>query len=165
MPDAADPSQPSLWRRLSRHAVTLLLVGLTCAIIAPTVATLLMAVQANGITLQLPYAVTLAPWAILIAGPGVFLLGVIFGWMLLVLAAEGHHTLPARLALAVLVASIAWWLHEPLPSPTPAATPRPGGAAADWLVWAASAATAGLVFTRGWIAHRLRHPTPIPPGE
>jgi hypothetical protein len=167
MPDTADPTQPSPSRRLARHAVTLLLIGLTCGIIAPTFATLLMALQANGLTLQLPYALMLAPWAIMIAGPGVFLLGVVFGWMLLVLAAERHHTLPARLALAVLVASVAWWLSEPLPSPAsgPAAAPRPGGAAADWLVWAASAAAAGAIFSRGWIAHRLRHPTPLPPGE
>jgi hypothetical protein len=163
MPDDADPTQPSPSRRLARHAVTLLLIGLTCGIVAPTVATLLMALQANGLTLQLPYAFMLAPWAIMIAGPGVFLLGVVFGWMLLVLAAEGHHTLPARLALAVLVASVAWWLDEPLPGP--AAESRPGGTPADWLVWATSAAAAGLVFSRGWIAHRLRHPTPIPPGE
>jgi hypothetical protein len=162
MQDAATPDLPPIRRRLARHAVTLLLIGLTCAVIAPTVATMLMALQANGLTLQLAYAITLAPWAIMIAGPGVLVLGLIFGWMLLILAAEGHHTLPARLALAVLVASVAWWLAEPLPA-AEAAPVR--GDAADWLVWAASAASAALVFTRGWVSHRLRHPIPLPPEE
>ena len=121
MQDVADPTVPPLWRRLARHATTLLLIAVTCAIVAPTVATVLLAVQANGLSFQAAYALALAPWAIVIAGPGVFLLGLVFGWMLLVLSAEGYNTLPARIALAVLIASIAWWLSDPLPGAPSAA--------------------------------------------
>ncbi len=160
MQDAADPTVPPLWRRLARHATTLLLIAVTCAIVAPTVATLLLAVQANGLSFQAAYAVALAPWAIVIAGPGAFLLGLVFGWMLLFLAAEGHNTLPARIALAVLIASIAWWLSAPLPGTASGAAPTAG-----WPIWAASAASAALIFTRGWVAHRLRHPIPLPREE
>ena len=154
MPDAA-PDLPPLWRRLARHGLTLLLIGLICAIVAPTIATLLMALQANGPSLELAYAIMLAPWAILLAGPGVFLLGLVFGWMLLVLAAEGLATLPIRTALAVLIASLAWWLAEPAPGAA-------SGPEAGWLVWALSAAATAPLVTRGWLAHRLRHPLPLP---
>ena len=151
---------PPLWRRLARHGLTLLLIGLICAIVAPTIATLLLALQANGLSPELAYAVMLAPWAVLLAGPGAFLLGLVFGWMVLVLAAEGLNTLPIRIALAVLVASLAWWLAEPVPAADAA---RP--AEAGWLVWALSAAATAPLVTRGWIAHRLRHPPPLPPRE
>jgi len=154
------PDAPPLARRLARHAVTLLLIGLICAIVAPTVATVLLALRANGPSLELAYSITLAPWAIMLAGPGVFLLGLVFGWMLLVLAAEGHNTLWLRVALAVLVATLAWWLADPLPGA--GATPH---GIADWLIWAASAAAAAAAVARGWIAHRLRHPLPPPTGE
>jgi hypothetical protein len=153
----AAPDLPPLWRRLARHGLTLLLIGLICAIVAPTIATLLMALQANGPSPELAYAIMLAPWAILLAGPGVFLLGLVFGWMVLVLAAEGHNTMPIRIALAVLIASLAWWLAEPAPGS--AATPGPE---AGWLVWALSAAATAPLVTRGWVAHRLRHPIPLP---
>ena len=160
MQDVADPTVPPLWRRLARHATTLLLIAVTCAIVAPTVATVLLAVQANGLSFQAAYALALAPWAIVIAGPGVFLLGLVFGWMLLVLSAEGYNTLPARIALAVLIASIAWWLSAPLPGTASGAAPTAG-----WPIWAASAASAALIFTRFWVAHRLRHPIPLPREE
>jgi len=137
------------WRRALRHAVTLLLIGLYVALAAPAVATVLMALRANGLSWQLPYSIMLTPWAVLLGGPGAFVLGLVFGWMLLVLAMQGINMLAARVGLAVLVATAAWWLAEPLPN---------GGPAGDWLVWAGSAAVASLIFTRGWVAHRITHP-------
>jgi hypothetical protein len=137
------------WRRTLRHAVTLLLIGLYVALAAPTVATVLMAIRTNGVSWELPYSIMLAPWAVMLAGPGVFVLGLVFGWMLIVLAMQGVNRLEVRIGLAVLVASVAWWLAEPLPN---------GGAAGDWAVWAGSAAAASLIFTRGWVAHRITHP-------
>ncbi len=137
------------WRRALRHVVTLLLIGFYVALAAPTVATALMALRANGFSSQLLYSLVLVPWAIVLGGPGAFVLGLVFGWMLLVLAMQGINRLAVRVALAVLVATVAWWLAEPLPN---------GGPAGDWLVWAGSAAVASLIFTRGWVAHRITHP-------
>jgi hypothetical protein len=140
------------WRRARRHAVTLLLVGLYAALVGPSVATVLMAVRANGLAWELFYSITLMPWAVLVLGPGVFALGLVFGWMLIGLAGMGINHLAARMGLAVLVATIAWWLVEPL------SADGAGGLPADWAVWAVSAAVASLIFTRGWVAHRITHP-------
>ena len=159
-----DEATPPLWRRLARHAATLLIIGLTSAIAAPAVATMLLAAQANGLSYQLVFALTLTPWAIVLGGPGAFLLGLVFGWMLLVLAAQGFNSLPIRLALALVLATLAWWLAEPFPTAAQVASPA-AHAAGDWPVWAVSAAVTALIFTRGWVAHRLRHPIPLPPEE
>jgi len=137
------------WRRALRHVVTLLLIGLYVAVAAPVMATVLMALRTNGLSWQLPYSLILTPWAIMMGGPGAFGLGLVFGWMLLVLAMQGINLLAVRVGLAVLVATVAWWLAEPFPN---------GGAAGDWLVWAGSAGVASLIFTRGWVAHRITHP-------
>gem|GEM_PF-4021657 len=137
------------WRRALRHVVTVLLIALYVALAAPTVATVLMALQANGLSWELLYSIMLAPWTVLLGGPGAFLLGLVFGWMLLVLAMEDINRLEVRVALAVLVASVAWWLAEPLPNGQPAG---------DWLVWAGSAAVASLIFTHSWVANRITHP-------
>ncbi|MCC6717471.1 MAG: hypothetical protein IT555_06270 [Acetobacteraceae bacterium] len=141
---------PPTWRRAFRTAVTLVLIALYAAVAAPTVATMLLALRANGVTAELPLAVLLAPLSIVLAGPGVFVLGLVFGWMLLGLARLGTNGVAARVGLAVLVATVAWWLHEPLPGAVAASS-----GFGDWLVWAASAAAAALIFTRGWVAHRI----------
>ena len=150
------PTPVPAWRRALRHALTLAMIGAIAALVAPSVATLLLALRANGLSLELAYAVALVPWAILLAGPGAFVLGVLFGWMVLVLAWSDIDRPDLRIALAVLIASLAWWLAEPLPQPTESRSP------ADWLVWAVSAAAPAALLTRGWIAHRITHPTPIP---
>jgi hypothetical protein len=156
MPTPPAPAQPPPWRRALRHATTLALFGLVTALVAPTVATLLLALRGNGPSFELAYALMLAPWAILLGGPGAFVLGAIFGWMVLVLASQNLNRLETRLALAVLVATIAWWLAEPLPQHE-GSTPL-----MDWLTWALSAAATAPIFTRAWVAHRLTHPVPVP---
>ena len=143
---------PPPWRRLLRHAITLLLIALYCAIAAPIVATILMALRANGLTPNLPAALVLAPLAILLAGPAAFLFGLVFGWMLLILAKNGINHLAARTSLAILIASIVWWLADPLPNQLPGEAYPP---ASDWLIWTATAALTALMFTRGWIARRV----------
>ena len=154
-PPFAPPSPPP-WRRALRHAATLAAIGLVAALVAPTVATLLLALRGNGPSFELAYAMMLAPWAILLGGPGAFVLGVLFGWMVLVLAWNGINRRDARVGLAVLVATLAWWLAEPLPQ-------QPGtNPVGDWLIWALSAAAPAALLTRGWIAHRITHPLPIP---
>ena len=97
----------------------------------------------------------LAPITILFAGPGAFLFGLVFGWMLLVLAANGINRLDARIALAVLIASLAWWLAEPLPKPDTATD------TGDWLIWAVTAALTAVLFTRNWVTRRMTHPVDI----
>ncbi len=148
MEDAA-----TAWRRALRHIVSLLLIGLYVALAAPMVATVLMALRANGLSWQLPYSIMLTPWGVLLGGPGAFVLGLVFGWMLLVLAMQGVNRLAVRVGLAVIVATVAWWLAEPLPNGG-----GDGAAAGDWLVWAGSAAVASLIFTRSWVADRITHP-------
>ena len=155
---------PPLWRRLRRHAATLLLTGLYCAIVAPTAATVLLALRANGLDYQIVFSLMLAPLAIALGGPGAFVLGVIFGWMLLALAAQGFNNLPVRLALALMLATIAWWLAEPLPTTAQEVAPA-SLSADDWLIWAGSAAATATLFTRGWVARRLRTPLPLPSGD
>ena len=157
---AMDPATtaPPLWRRppwrqMLRHATTLLLIGLYCAIAAPIVATILMALRTNGLTFELPTSLVLAPLAILLAGPAAFLLGLVFGWMLLILAANGINHLAARTSLAVLIASIVWWLADPL---QPKVTGEANSALGDWLIWTATAAITALMFTRNWLARRVR---------
>lgn len=155
MDEGPAAAPPRMWLR---HLATVLLVGLYCALVAPSVATVLMSVRANGLTYHLPAALMLAPLAILLAGPAAFLLGVVFGWMLLVLAGMGLNHLGARVALAVLVASVAWWLADPLPEAVSDAGGPSGSALGDWLVWAGTAAATALIFTRGWVARRLAGP-------
>ena len=129
------------------------MIGLYCALAAPTIATVLLALRENGLSFALPYSLMLAPLAIALAGPGAFVLGVVFGWMLLALAGMGINSLPVRVGLAVLVASVAWWQAEPLPNGESAVL-------GDWWVWAGSAAVTSLLFTRGWVARRLVVPVP-----
>ena len=155
---------PPLWRRLARHAATLLIIGFASAIAAPTVVTFMLAARANGLSHQIFFAITLTPLAILLGGPGAFLLGLIFGWMLLILAAQGFNSLPIRIALALVLATLVWWLAEPFPTAAQVASPA-SHVAGDWPIWAVSAAVTALIFTRGWVAHRLRHPIPLPPEE
>jgi len=152
-----DPETPasSPWRRLKRDAVTLLLIAVYCAIAAPTVATVLLALRANGLSVELALSVILAPLAILLSGVGVFVLGLVFGWMLVALVRMGVNTLASRLGLAVLVASVAWWLAEPLPVDGAAVASDAGAAVVEWLIWSTSAAVSALVFTRRWLAHRV----------
>ena len=156
---AMDPANtaPPLWRRppwrqMLRHATTLLLIGLYCAIVAPIVATILMALRANGLTLNLPAALVLTPLAILLAGPAAFLFGLVFGWMLLILAANGINHLAARTSLAILIASIVWWLTDPLPNQLPGESYSP---ASDWSIWTGSAAITALMFRRNWVKNRI----------
>ena len=141
---------PPTWHRPYRTTVTLLLIALYGAVAGPTVATMLLALRENGVTAELPLAVLLSPLTIVLAGPGVFVLGLVFGWMLLGLARLGTNGLAARVGLAVLVATVAWWLNEPLPGEAAGSSEF-----SDWLVWVASAAVAALIFTRGWVAHRI----------
>jgi hypothetical protein len=141
-----------IWRRALRHAVTLLLIGLYSALVAPSVAAMLMSMRINGLSWELAYSIMLAPWAVVVFGPAAFALGLVFGWMLIVLASNGVNHPAVRVGLAVLVASVAWWLVEPSPGDDA------NGLAADWLVWAPSAAVTSLIFTRGWVAHRITHP-------
>ncbi len=149
-----DPAPPP-WRRPLRHATTLLLVGLYCAIVAPIIATMLMAIRANGLTAELPAALILAPMTILYAGPAAFVIGLFLGWMLLVLAANGINNLAARTATAALLATTTWWLTDPLPNgATGEATNTP---LSDWLIWIATAALTALMFTRRWISRRLEY--------
>ncbi len=152
---------PPPWRHLLRHAATVLLVGLYCALAAPVIGTVLLALRANGLSFDLIYSPVLAPMAILYAGPGAFVLGLVFGWMILVLAQMGLNSLPVRVAAAVLVATVAWAMAEPLPeapaTDDAAVTAASHGAAfADWLVWNATAALTALLFTRSWLARRVR---------
>ena len=154
-----ESTAPPLWRRLLRDAATLLQIGLYTAIAAPTVATVLLALRANGLGFELLYAVIIAPWAMVLAGPGAFLLGVVFGWMLIGLVRMGRNTLASRVGLAVVVATVAWWLAEPLAGATSggaASEGAAGSALGDWLSWSVSAAVSALVFTRGWLAFRVR---------
>ena len=152
-----DPDIPP-WRRLLRHAATLLLIGVYIAIAAPSVATVLMALRANGLSFELLYSVTLVPWAVLLAGPGAFLLGVVFGWMLIGLVQLGTNTMASRIGLAVVVATIAWWLAEPLPAGAREVEAIATSPLSDWLIWCASAAVSALVFTRGWLEYRVHPP-------
>jgi hypothetical protein len=136
--------------------VTLAVIGLLAALLAPTVATLLLALRGNGPSFELAYALMLAPWAILLGGPGAFVLGLVFGWMVLVLAWSGINRRDIRIGLGVLVATLAWWLADPLPQHSDSSD------VADWLIWALSAAAPAALLTRGWIAHRITHPHPVP---
>lgn len=155
-PSPSPGASPGAWRRALRHAVTLAVIGLLAALLAPTVATLLLALRGNGPSFELAYALMLAPWAILLGGPGAFVLGLVFGWMVLVLAWSGINRRDIRIGLAVLVATLAWGLADALPQ-------HPGtNPVADWLIWALSAAAPAALLTSGWIAHRITHPLPIP---
>ncbi len=147
------PSPP--WRRALRHATTLLLIGLYCAVTAPVIATILMAVRANGLTYELPAALILVPMTILYAGPAAFVLGLILGWMLLVLAVNGINNLAARTATAALIATTVWWLADPLANTT--SGENTGTPLGDWLIWSATATLTALMFTRRWIARRIEY--------
>ncbi len=144
-------------RLLLRHAATLLLAGLGTAIVAPTIATVLLAARANGLGFDLVYSPMLAPLAVLYAGPAAFALGALFAWMALALVPLGLNLAPARIAAAVLVATTAWALSEPLPHA--GADPTPLG---DWTIWCITAALTALVFPSAWWARRATLPTPIP---
>lgn len=157
---------PPAWRSQMRHVLTVLLIGLYCALAAPTIATVLLALRANGLSFDLVYSPMIAPMAVLYAGPGAFVLGLVFGWMMLVLVQIGLNILPVRVGVAMLIATVAWALAEPLPAPGEtgsaegAVTAAAVGASefADWLVWNATAAATALLFTRGWLARRVLPP-------
>lgn len=138
---------------LLRHAMTLVLAGLGSAIVAPTVATVLLAARANGLGLDLLYSPMLAPLAVLYAGPAAFLLGMVAGWMMLALVRLDLNVLPARIGVAVVVASTAWALSAPLPTDGVDAS-----SLGDWTIWCASAVVTSLVFSRGWWARRATPP-------
>ena len=141
------------WRRALHHATTLLLIALYSAFAAPAIATMLMALRTSGLTAELPAALILVPLTILFAGPAAFALGLVLGWMLLVLATNGINNLAARTATAALIATTVWWLAEPLPNGTTSETTN--SALSDWLIWTATAILTALMFTRRWIARRI----------
>ena len=147
------PPTTSPWRRALHHATTLLLIALYSAFAAPAIATMLMALRASGLTAEFPAALILVPLTILFAGPAAFALGLVLGWMLLVLATNGINNLAARTATAALIATTAWWLAEPLPNGTTSETTNT--ALSDWLIWTATAILTALMFTRRWIARRI----------
>ena len=66
------------------------------------------------------------------------------------------NMLPARVGVAVVVASTAWALSAPLPHDGVDAS-----GLGDWTVWCASAVVTSLIFTRGWWARRAMPPASV----
>jgi hypothetical protein len=143
-------------RVLLRHGMTLLLAGLGCALVAPTIATVLLAARTNGLGADLLYSPMLAPLAVLYAGGPAFLLGALWAWMVLALVRLDLNLLPARVGAAVVIASTAWALSAPLPAEVADAS-----GLGDWTIWTASAVLTSLVFTRGWWARRAAMPASL----
>jgi hypothetical protein len=93
---------------------------------------------------------------VLYAGPAAFVLGMVAAWMTLALVRLELNMLPARVGVAVVVASTAWALSAPLPHDGVDAS-----GLGDWTVWCASAVVTSLIFTRGWWARRAMPPASV----
>ena len=154
-----DPPPDRLtWRVALRHAATVVWIALVCGVVAPVIATVLLVWQLNGLSLDLLYSPVMAPLTVLYAGPAAFLLGLVFGWMLVGLVWLGLNHLGLRVAVAMLVATLAWSLAGPLAlsdGGMPAGDPGAWDEGLNWLVLNGTAGATALVFRRRWLARRV----------